>query len=84
MGKSRKEMTDEEILELEKKYQEVSAKNKKDIELLNQKINKIRKYEKTIQTELDLLAYERELRELREYKKLEEETAPKTENQEQN
>lgn len=77
MKKSRKDMTTEEILELQKKYQEVSTKNNKDIELLNQKIAKIRKYEKTIQTELDLLAYELENRELREYKKLDEETAPK-------
>lgn len=77
MKKSRKDMTNEEILELQKKYQEVSTKNNKDIELLNQKIAKIRKYEKTIQTELDLLAYELENRELREYKKLDEETAPK-------
>lgn len=82
MKKSRKDMTNEEILELQKKYQEVSTKNNKDIELLNQKIAKIRKYEKTIQTELDLLAYELENRELREYKKLDEETAPKIENKE--
>lgn len=82
MKKSRKDMTNEEIIELQKKYQEVSTKNNKDIELLNQKIAKIRKYEKTIQTELDLLAYELENRELREYKKLDEETAPKIENKE--
>ena len=42
MKKSRKDMTNEEILELQKKYQEVSTKNNKDIELLNQKIAKIR------------------------------------------
>lgn len=82
MKKSRKDMTIEEIIELQKKYQEISTKNNKDIELLNQKIAKIRKYEKTIQTELDLLAYELENRELREYKKLDEETAPKIENKE--
>lgn len=81
MGKSRKDMTNEELLELQKKYQEISEKNKKDLELLNQKMSKIRKYEKTIQNELDLLAYELENRELREYKKLEEETAPNSENQ---
>ena len=70
--KKRKEMTNEELLELQKKYQEVSLKNKKDIELLNQKISKIRKSEKAVQNELDLLAYELENRELKEYKKLEE------------
>lgn len=80
MKKSKKDMTNDELLDLQKKYNESLKEYKEKKEILNAKILGLKNKENLIKNELELISYELENRELREYKKLDEEMTKNEEN----
>lgn len=80
MKKSKKDMTNDELLDLQKKYNENLKEYKEKKEILNAKILGLKNKENLIKNELELISYELENRELREYKKLDEEMTKNEEN----
>lgn len=80
MKKSKKDMTNNELLDLQKKYNESLKEYKEKKEILNAKILGLKNKENLIKNELELISYELENRELREYKKLDEEMTKNEEN----
>lgn len=80
MKKSKKDMTNDELLDLQKKYNENLKEYKEKKEILNAKILGLKNKENLIKNELELISYELENRELREYKKLDEKMTKNEEN----
>lgn len=80
MKKSKKDMTNNELLDLQKKYNESLKEYKEKKEILNAKLLGLKNKENLIKNELELISYELENRELREYKKLDEEMTKNEEN----
>lgn len=80
MKKSKKDMTNDELLDLQKKYNESLKEYKEKKEILNAKILGLKNKENLIKNELELISYELENRELREYKKLDEKMTKNEEN----